>query len=255
MAITEKTLKEKVTEMLEKVQHQFNDFLKRDESGNSGSQTENTNPEKLANATSEDSPVKKVYKLAKEYAFADYVLKDGTEIVCDTDTLGKGSALQVKKEDGNLIPIPDGEYEVKIDENNSALVKVEAGIVSDMMPVEAPKQEQEQAADSENKTPDYSSEIEAMKAKMADMEAMIQKIMDGGAKMQEESSGSNAVIIKLQKENQELSAIVSDTLKIVELMAATPTDEPTQKPSNTAVIPKSKVYTDPKELREKLTRG
>lgn len=228
--------------LIQKVKERFSELKKKIDEFDAAQETEQT---------TETTPT--------EQKFAELKLEDGSVIKTDTEELAKGSAVQVQNESGEFIPIPDGEYKCMLADGSMVAIKIEAGIVTEMMPVEAPATEeepaeQEQAAESKD---DYRAEIDAIKSEVAQLKEQIKALAENNGKLASDTESSKAIVISLQKENEALKKevamskeVVKETLGIIELMSETPVTEPTQKPANATNAVKP--FTDPLALRKSI---
>jgi regulator of replication initiation timing len=160
------------------------------------------------------------------HTFAEHTLEDGSVIQTDTEAVEVGSAVKVANDAGEFIPIPDGDYKVKLPDETICAIKVEAGIITEMVPVEAPPAEegepveQEQSEDTDN----YRAEIDSIKAEVEALKEAVKKLSESNTSLEKENSDSRAIIVNLEKQlKEEFKPIVEDTFNVVKTLAeATP---------------------------------
>lgn len=196
-----------------------------------------------------------------EQKFAELPLEDGTVISIDTESLAVGSAVKVKNEAGELIAIPDGDYKCMLPDGTMASIKVEAGIVTELTPIEAPPAEPAEQEQSEENPPadNFRAEIDEIKSELASLKEQIKALSEGNNKLASDNESSKAIVITLSKENELLKKevalskeILKDALDVVQTLAESPATEPTQKPANKPEPSKGGIFTSAEDLRKNL---
>lgn len=177
--------------------------------------------------------------------FNDYKLGDGTIVKTDID-LAIGAKIDVVDTDGTMAPLMDGEYEIMIDEK-PVKITVAAGYVTEMETpeAEAPEQPESEVASGDDKkeeempmeempveempAPDHASEMEVLKTEIENLKAVIAEIvakMEGSMTNQEETSKSlrNLTISFEKILNQQQSQFA-----LIEKIGSEPSVEPISK--------------------------
>lgn len=137
-----------------------------------------------------------------------------------------GATVQVIGEDAELIEAPDGEHELE----SGDVIKVEGGIIIEVMAVEG---EPEEVVEEE-----MSEEAPAEpQTKAIDVEALTNNVMNRlneaiTDKINNLKFAAVEDVATLRKKNEVLTEAVTELVSIVEKFAATPSDEPKKQPYN-----------------------
>lgn len=180
--------------------------------------------------------------------FLDFKLADGTIVRCDTEALAKGSKLDVIDEKGNVLPLPDGDYDF-----NGQKFSVEAGYVKELMAGDMPPA-------AEGDKPDEGGDMAQMMDMLKSLEARIAALEGGGAPAEEMKAdvakANEAVantITRLEKTEKELSESKEAFKKLFEMteQIVNQTPEPKAKPVNFEKQRREPVMSEVEEFRKK----
>lgn len=159
-------------------------------------------------------------------------LDDGTPVMIEADVPNIGVPVMVQNSDGEVAPIADGEYIVKVGEE-SYTIKCIGGKISESTAPESP------ATDAKTQEP---KQEEMANEKIAELEARI-SALEGGAKVEtamEETSKVREITVQmsseieaLKKENSELKEKAVKVFESVEKFL----NAPEKKPIHTEVLP------------------
>jgi hypothetical protein len=97
----------------------------------------------------------------KDMKLAEGTLADGTMIYSTAESWAVGVDVAVKNEDGELVAVPDGEYEL----DNGIMIVVKEGLLESIVEPTAEEVEEETAAGEEKKD----EELAAIKQELEDM--------------------------------------------------------------------------------------
>lgn len=99
------------------------------------------------------------------------------------EDLNVGDAVMIEGENGEGAEAPDGDYKLE----DGTIIKVAEGKVAEIIAPEADTEEDTTAEEkTEEETPDYKAEIEALKAEIEALKAEIEALKEGATKMSAE---------------------------------------------------------------------
>jgi len=112
---------------------------------------------------------------------AEGILADGSSIFTDSDTWAVGVRAFIKDEEGNNVPLPDGEYELA----DGGVLNVMSGVVEEI----SSKKEEAQDTEGDTSTPaeaEMSADMEVLYKHIAGLEAEIKALKDKNTSLSSE---------------------------------------------------------------------
>lgn len=160
--------------------------------------------------------IKVLLNLETEQKFADYKMKDGSILRCDS--LDMGAKVMTVSEAGEA-PAQDGTYEME----DGKVIVVTGGVISEVKEAEMKKDETntpEPAKMEETLAQEVAGQVKSITYKYSEMEKQFSEM----------KTAYDAKIEKLEKELSNVNAINKEMFSLVEKVAGIPATEATQKP-------------------------
>lgn len=150
---------------------------------------------------------------AEPVKFGEGVLKDGTKIKYEGETLTVGSSVMVVAQDGTELPAPDGEHELQ----DGTKIKVVQGKVAEIVPVTPETPAQPAAQNAVNPTDQLVSALKTL--------------MEGKFEAQSKVIEANQKEIETLKELiAKQSEVIKKNIEFTNEILNLPTGEPIKKP-------------------------